>query len=198
MRLAFVSTLIACVATASHAADTRDFAARWPHDLPLGPGYREPTALTTMPGEREPAMDITMTRGAWYTLELALQDLGPCTTPAKIAKWSRLWGYLRARNDRTITLGDARLDFEEAAPGGALTRRDGESDAALVERMTALQRAIHAWNAEDLSLPLTDKQRDIARDAVRWIVANKEKSTVKLRQSEHLARLMEALGLDEE
>lgn len=134
-----------------------------------------------------------LTRGAAYILEGILQELGPCTTPNKIVKWSRLWQLLRTRNDRTVTLESGeKVDFERA-----VIPTETETNAAFQKRVQERGDAFTVWKDQPFDLVFTDKQRDIAREATKWVLAHQKDTKFKFEQSQHIAVLFEAIGLDD-
>lgn len=139
---------------------------------------------------------LAVTRGAVYLLELALQDMGPCTTPAKTVAVGKLWEYVRSLNDRLIKVSweSKPVDFEKP-----VLPKAGETDLALQERLLEKQAAAEAWMAEPQILGLSDKRRDLAREIFKWVVEHQGqgqgKSTVRLGRTTNLNLLIEALGI---
>lgn len=140
---------------------------------------------------------ISLTRGAAYILEGVLQEVGPCTTPNKVVKWSKLWQKLRRENDRKIAVPGvaAKVDFERT-----FFKDDGEAPEAFQRRVQAHNDAFDAWKDEPLTLTVTEKQYDTARAALKWVHEHQkdDRCTFKFKQSTHLGLVFEALGLDDD
>ncbi len=117
---------------------------------------------------------LKLTRGALYVLEGILQDIGPCTTPAKITKWSSLWAKVRAANNRRVTTASNPdgYDIEKS-----FIRREGESEILWANRQQEHSDARDQWREQPVTLVLSDKQRDIAREAANWVVKNQNPAT---------------------
>jgi hypothetical protein len=118
--------------------------------------------------------------------------MGPCTTPNKIVQWSKLWTKVRAANSRILKTSAAPdgYDFEKG-----LIKKEGETDAAFAERVREHNEAFEVWSREDIVLGLNDKQRDTARDAMKWVVSHQKEARTKLGITEGIGCLLLALGI---
>lgn len=141
---------------------------------------------------------LEMTRGAVYLLELCLQEMGPCKTPAKTVEVGALWDHIRSLNDRLVTYpwSTKPVDFEKPV----LPLPD-ETQVAYQERVLAKDDIQAEWMAQPQVLALSDKRRDLARMVVKWVIENQGqgpgKSNVRLGRTKNLNVLILALGLAE-
>jgi hypothetical protein len=55
--------------------------------------------------------------------------------------------------------------------------------------------AFEVWSREDIVLGLNDKQRDTARDAMKWVVSHQKEARTKLGITEGIGCLLLALGI---
>lgn len=154
-------------------------------------------AAALAPAPSKTPHTLKLSRAALYILEGCLQEIGPCTTPAKIVLWSKVYGKVRRTNSRLITteFTPQGHDFEKP-----MMRNEGEADLAFQKRSNAWNEAFSAWQKEPADpLHLSDKYRDCCRDAVKYVVDNSkdEKARVKIVLNEHSASLLVALGLAE-
>ncbi len=145
---------------------------------------------------------LELTRGSLYILEGILQDVGPCTTPAKITNWSRLYAKVRSANDRRVypSSSPEGLDIEKP-----LIRREGESEIAWATRQQEHTEATEQWRNAPIALSINDKQRDIAREAIAWVTKNQNpapgsqtRASVRIQMSKNVGTLFAALGFGDE
>lgn len=136
---------------------------------------------------------ITLTRAALYILEGSLQNPGPCTTPAKIVQWAKVWNKIRSANNRTVrpSWAPQGVDFEKSP-----IRNEGETDLAFVQRNIEWNDLMRKWEDEQVVLTMNDKIRDVCREAVEWIHAHREDAKVAIKLSgKHAASLLVNLGI---
>ncbi len=138
---------------------------------------------------------LNLTRGALYILEGCLQDMGPCNTPSKIVQWSKLWAKVRNANSRILVTPSVPegYDFEKG-----VTKRETETDGAFAERVREHNEGFEAWSKESVALVLNDKQRDSAREAMKWVVGHQREARLKLTITEGISCLLVALGIVED
>lgn len=134
---------------------------------------------------------LNLTRGALYILEGALQDMGPCTTPEKITRWSKVWSKVRKTNDRTIRPAYAAygIDFEKA-----VIPNTDETQASFQKRIAEHNEAFEAWGCEAVCITLNDKQRDVCREALKFVSTKAKEARKPFQMSENLGVLFIAFG----
>ena len=134
---------------------------------------------------------LPLTRGALYILEGALQDMGPCTTPEKITRWSKVWNKVRKANDRTIKPAHAAdgVDFEKP-----VIPNTDETQASFQKRVADHNEAFEVWGQQKIEIMLTDKQRDTCREALKFVSTKAKEARKPFQMSENLGVLFIALG----
>ncbi len=152
-----------------------------------------PTSAEAASPSKTAPHQLELTNGAIYLLEGCLQDLSACTTPDKIIKWGKCWKYIRSQNDRLVKVSgaDHALDFEKP-----FSPKPDETPAEQQVRINQLNEAHTDWTKQPKVLALSDKRRDICREAVRWWASHKDTRGKPMAMSENLLLLFEALGLD--
>lgn len=137
---------------------------------------------------------LSLTRAALYILEGVLQDPGPADTMAKTQLWAKVWSKVRKANDRNLILSWSLqgVDFEKTQ-----LRGEGESELAWEHRRAEFESAHKQWADQPVMLSISDKHRDVCRDALKWIYEhrNEPKTRTRLDNSPHVALLLTALGL---
>ncbi len=125
--------------------------------------------MTTETPTAKPSHSLPLTRGAMYLLEGLLQDSTGCTTPSKMVKWAKLWEFVRKSNRRNIMIEGRPFDFEKQ-----VVAEQGESNESFQRRVAACNEAFAVWQQELLTLEVTDKRRDIAREAIKHGIESKK------------------------
>ncbi len=143
--------------------------------------------------EAPKAHTVTLTRGALYQLERVVQEAPEGANPEKRLKWAKMWSFIRKSNTRQITLPSESgpVDFEK----GIVPKKD-EAQDSIQRRVTEHNEAFANWSNESVTLDLSDKRRDIAREAVK-VASEKNKLTTQVNScfdSNHTEVLLEALG----
>jgi len=87
------------------------------------------------------------------------------------------------------------VDFEKA-----VVIEENETQPAYQRRTAAHADAFEVWRVEPIELGLSDKQREIAREAMKWVIENQKNPQVrfKITQSTHVEKLLVALGFGPE
>ncbi len=138
---------------------------------------------------------LHLTRAALYLLEGVLQDPGPADTMAKTVLWAKVWEKIRKSNDRRMQLSwapEGGLDFEKPS-----LKTEGESDIAFARRKAEFDDAHKAWMEQPVDLVISDKYRDVCRDALKWVYDHRgdPKARTHVDNSTHTALLLTALKL---
>lgn len=140
-------------------------------------------------------VSVSLTRGALYLLEAVLQDSTGCTTPAKMARWAKAWEFIRRSNKRDLVVEGKTVDFEKP-----LVPEAGESPETTSKRTTALNDAFAVWQQEIVTLEITDKRRDTAREAIKHGIEMKKLQMIRSVGGDlsHTLSLLTAFGFDED
>jgi hypothetical protein len=154
------------------------------------------TAAAMAPAPSKTPHTLHLTQGALYLLEGCLQEMGPCTTPAKVVLWSKVWAKVRRSNNRLIVLSCAPdgHDIEKA-----MVRGPKDTEIEWQHRVAEWNDKFPLWQKAPVDISLSDKHRDACREAVKWVFDNAKegKARVQMAMNEHTALLMVQLGLAE-
>lgn len=129
---------------------------------------------------------ITLTRGAAYLLEGLFQRPEPFTSPSTTVQAAKMWGKLRRENKCVTADGH---NFEKA-----VVRTKDETDIDVARRQVSANEAYEEWKDESVVLELSDKQRDLCREAINWGLKNRDKGALP-QNNQHLLSLLEGFGI---
>jgi hypothetical protein len=139
-----------------------------------------------------PEFSISITNGAAYILEACMQDSGPCTTPNKIMLWNKVGKRIREQINRDIIVDGVVSDFEKP-----VIRGENESDLSFKKREIEFNESFKKWGDTPLTLTLREKFRDPIKEAVKFVIKNKDNPRARTRVdiNDHWVSLISALDL---
>ena len=130
---------------------------------------------------------FTITRGAAYLLEAALQRPDAFTTTSATVRAARAWDKIRKLNP----CKDSTFNFEKG-----VLRPEGVSDADFQKTQLAFSDAFDKWQEEEITVELTEKLRVACVSGINWAVKNRDK--LWPRNNNHVLSLLVAFGLEDE
>lgn len=135
----------------------------------------------------KPKHDITVTRGGAYLLESVVQSGRVFTDMHKSSKGSKLRRLLREQNPaRTDT-----LDFEK----GVVFDRTNPDGA---KEQVVWNEAFNKWREETVTLQLTPKQRDLAREGLKIAFKKREELGLLPENNDHTESLISGFDLGDD
>lgn len=138
-----------------------------------------------MSNEVIPVPPTKLSRGAWYLLEGVCQNPGPFTTPVLTVQAAKVWNKLHKAN-RAKTVD---FNFEKRLP-----RNDGESDSTFAARADTFTEAFEIWQASDLELVLTKRDRATLEKGIAWALKNRDK--VWPQNNEHILAILTEFDIE--
>jgi hypothetical protein len=137
---------------------------------------------------------IKLPNGSAYILEGCLQNPGPCTTPAKIVLWAKVWDKVRKQIDRRMKVSWSAdpIDFETP-----IFRDENETELSFKKREAEFNDAFKVWGDKEMTLTLNDKARDAVREALKYVVQHKddERARTRVEASLSWAKLLIAFDI---
>lgn len=126
-----------------------------------------------------------LSRGAWYLLEGICQNPAPFTTPALTVQAAKIWNKVHKANRAKTD----EFNFEKR-----LLRAEGESDAAFAVKADTFTEAFEAWQASDLELVLTKRDRTALEKGIAWALKNRDK--VWPQNNEHILAILTEFDIE--
>ncbi len=148
-------------------------------------------APSAPPGTKPVTHTVTLSRGALLMLEGCFQIPTANTTKAKTVLWDKIWSRLRAANDRMIVVPweDEPHDVEKA-----VNRPEGMGDREWNERVQQWQDLAKDWEAERVTITITDKIRDPIRETLDWLDGHRAETKGVTFVGKYPAELLVAFG----